>query len=117
MPSADRVTVLREHRDRTVLVQRHDRAGSGMANYGQIEFQAIGQRDTLEPKIDHANFQNRATVRIHRHRMRRVRGSRNPRAKHSAPKFQPGAAFLWRNPDLLSSQFKSADRRDGKNPA
>src|SRR5262245_9290579 len=43
MPSTNRVTILREHRDTIVSVQRHDRSGTWMPNHGKLEACSIGQ--------------------------------------------------------------------------
>ena len=61
-PAADRVTILTQHRDRHVVIQRDDRARTGMTDDGEIDLHAAGQRRGLDAEINDTQFQNRTTI-------------------------------------------------------
>ena len=53
-PSADGMAILRQHRDRAVVIQSDNRAGARMAHDGKVNGHAIGQRRVLHANIDDA---------------------------------------------------------------
>ena len=59
------MTILRQQRNGAVGVNRDDRARTGMADDGEIDRYAVGQRGALDAEIDHAKFQYGAAVMGH----------------------------------------------------
>ncbi len=68
-PAANRMAILSQHRDRTVVIERDHRAGPGMANYGKVDSYAVGQSGILHANIDYTQFQYRAALGSHGLRM------------------------------------------------
>ena len=64
-PSADRVTVLREHRDGAVAIERDNRACAGMTNDGEVDCDAVGERGALDADVDDVEFKDGAAIGGH----------------------------------------------------